>query len=325
MRVLVTGAGGYLGSQVVRALVSPRDGTPRPDAVVAFDVRELPPERRLANVEYVTGDIRDAPLAPLMREHGIDAVVHLAAIVTPDGKSDRAFEYSVDVGGTRRVLEACVAAGVRHLIVSSSGAAYGYHADNPPRLVETDPIRGNREFAYSWHKRLVEEMLNEYRTRHPQLKQTVFRIGTILGDGVSNQITALFDKRRPLAVSGADSPFVFVWDQDVVGAIVFALSHGTPGIFNVAGDGALTIHEIAARMGKRCRVLPAWLLQTALWVLHNLRLTRYGPEQLRFLRYRPVLDNGRLKNELGYVPRMTSSQVFDFWWTAHNTKKEAER
>lgn len=325
MRVLVTGAGGYLGSQVVRALASARDGTLRPDALVAFDVRRLPPERRLANVEYVVGDIRDAPLARLMRDRGIDTVVHLAAIVTPDRKSDRAFEYSVDVGGTHKVLEACVAAGVRHLIVSSSGAAYGYHADNPPRLVETDPIRGNREFAYAWHKRLVEEMLDEYRTRHPQLKQTVFRIGTILGVGVSNQITALFDKRRPLAVANADSPFVFVWDEDVVGAIVFALSHDSPGIFNVAGDGTLTIHEIAARMGKRCRVLPAWLLQAALSVLHSLRLTRYGPEQLRFLRYRPVLDNRRLKNELGYVPRMTSSEVFDFWWAARNRQEEPER
>lgn len=321
----MTGAGGYLGSQVVRALASARDGTPAPDALVAFDVRKLPPERRLANVEYVVGDIRDAPLAPLMRDRGIDTVVHLAAIVTPDRKSDRAFEYSVDVGGTHKVLEACVAAGVRHLIVSSSGAAYGYHPDNPPRLVETDPIRGNREFAYSWHKRLVEEMLHEYRTRHPQLKQTVFRIGTILGAGVSNQITALFDKRRPLAVAGADSPFVFVWDEDVVGAIVFALSHDSPGIFNVAGDGILTIHEIAARMGKRCRVLPAWLLQAALWVLHRLRLTRYGPEQLRFLRYRPVLDNRRLKNELGYVPQMTSAEVFDFWWAARNREKEPQR
>ena len=85
--------------------------------------------------------------------------------------------------------------GVQHVIVSSSGAAYGYHPDNPAWLSETDAIRGNHEFAYSWHKRLVEEMLAEYREREPQLRQTVFRIGTILGETVSNQITALFDMR----------------------------------------------------------------------------------------------------------------------------------
>ena len=313
-RVLVTGGAGYLGRQVVAALAG--GGPATVDCIVSLDVRELAPERRLPGVTYAAADIRDPALADLLRRHRIATVVHLAAIVTPGRKADREFEYQVDVEGTRNVLQACVAAGVRQVVVSSSGAAYGYHPDSPAWLSETDAIRGNHEFAYSWHKRLVEEMLAEYREREPQLRQTVFRIGTILGETVSNQITALFDKPRPLAIAGADSPFVFVWDQDVVGAILHAIRSGRDGIYNVAGDGALTIHEIAARMGKRCRVLPPWLLQAALWIGKRLGLTQYGPEQLRFLRYRPVLDNRRLKQEFGYQPRKTSAEVFDFWWAA---------
>ncbi len=318
-RVLVTGGGGYLGSQVVAALAARRA-----EAVVCLDVRELPAERRRPGVVYAAADIRErAPLEALLRAHAIDTVVHLAAIVTPGKKPDRDFEYQVDVVGTRNVLDACVAAGTGHVVISSSGAAYGYHADNPAWLTEDDPIRGNEEFAYSWHKRLVEEMLAEYRQRAPQLQQTIFRIGTILGETVANQITALFDKPRPLAIAGSDSPFVFIWDQDVVGAILHALGDGPPGIYNVAGDGALTIHEIAARMGKRCRVLPPALLQSALWVGKRLGATPYGPEQLRFLRYRPVLANARLKTVFGYVPRKTSAEVFDFWWAARRARAAA--
>jgi len=318
-RVLVTGGSGYLGSQVVAALAAAGDCH-----VVSLDVRQVPPERRLAGVQYEVADIRDfAALADITLGHGVHTVVHLAAIVTPGRRSDRDFEYQVDVEGTRNVLRACVAAQVDHLVVSSSGAAYGYHHDNPAWLTETDAVRGNREFAYSWHKRLVEEMLADYRERAPRLRQTVFRIGTILGASVSNQITALFDKQRPLAIAGSDSPFVFIWDQDVVGAILHAIRSGNAGIFNVAGDGALTIHEIAARMGKRCRVLPPSLLQAALWVGKRLALTQYGPEQLRFLQYRPVLDNRRLKDEFGYRPRMTSSEVFDFWWAARRRAASA--
>jgi len=315
-RVLVTGGGGYLGSQVVGALAA--RGAPR---VVCLDVRDVPAQRRLPEVVYASADIRDrAPLEALLREHAVDTVVHLAAIVTPGRKTDRAFEYEVDVVGTRNVLDACVTTGVRHVVVSSSGAAYGYHADNAAWLSEDDPIRGNEEFAYSWHKRLVEEMLADYRRSAPQLRQTVFRIGTILGATVSNQITALFAKPRPLAIAGADSPFVFVWDRDVVGAIVHALEGAPPGIYNVAGDGALTIHEIAARMGKRCRVLPPWLLLAALWLGKRPGLTPYGPEQLRFLRYRPVLANRRLKEVFGYRPRKTSAEVFDLWWQAQRAR-----
>jgi UDP-glucose 4-epimerase len=317
-RVLVTGGAGYLGRQVVAALA--HDGTP----VVALDVREVPEAQRVAGAVHATADIRDAArLESLLREHAVDTVVHLAAIVNPGRKSDREFEYQVDVEGTRNVVEACIAAGVSQLVVSSSGAAYGYHADNPAWLAEDDAIRGNEAFAYSWHKRLVEEMLAGYRASAPQLRQTVLRIGTILGATVANQITALFEKRRPLAIAGADSPFVFVWDEDVVGAILHAVRSGRAGIYNVAGDGALTIHEIAARMGKRCRVVPAPVLQAALWIGRAFGLTAYGPEQLRFLRYRPVLDNRRLKEEFGYRPRKTSAEAFDFWWAARRAAAPA--
>ncbi|MFW5331373.1 SDR family oxidoreductase [Hydrogenophaga sp. ZJX-1] len=306
-RVLVTGGDGFLGRGVVAALAR-REGT---DAVVALDVREVPAERRVPGVTYHPQDVRDPLVADTLREHAIDTVVHLASIVTPGRGSSRAFEYDVDVNGTRNVLQACLAANVRHIVVSSSGAAYGYHADNPAWITESDALRGNDSFAYSHHKRLVEEMLAQWRQEHPALAQTVLRIGTILGERVDNQITALFEKPRLLAIRGSDSPFVFIWDEDVTGALLRALEGLAPGCYNLAGDGALTLQQIAARLGKRTRVLPAGLLQAALAVGSRLGLTRYGPEQLDFLRYRPVLLNTALKQQLGYVPAKTSAQAFD--------------
>ena len=311
--VLVTGAGGYLGSQLVAALAA---GAGPGGRIVAADVRVVPAESRAAGVETIQVDVRSPALVDVFRRCRPDVVVHLASIVTPGKDSRREFEYSVDVLGTENVLQACRAAGVRKIVVSSSGAAYGYHADNPAWIGEDQPLRGNESFAYAWHKRLVEEMLARWRVEHPELQQVVFRIGTILGATVHNQITALFEQPRPIAIRGADSPFVFIWDQDVVGCIQRAVATDTAGIFNVAGDGALTIHDIAARMGKRCRVLPAWALQAALAVARPLRLSRYGPEQLDFLRYRPVLANRKLKEEFGYVPRKTSAEAFEFWRAA---------
>lgn len=307
-RILVTGADGFLGRGLLAALSRRADM----QVVIAADVREVPQERRLPGISYMQLDVRDAGVGQVLAEHRIDAVVHLASIVTPGRGSTREFEYSVDVGGTRNVLNACVAHGVRHLIVSSSGAAYGYHADNPAWLTEDHPVRGNEAFAYSHHKRLVEEMLAEARAKHPELAQTVFRIGTILGERVDNQITALFEKRRLLAIAGSDSPFVFIWDEDVCGALMHALDgKGPPGCYNLAGDGALTIFEIAERLKKRPLVLPAGLLRTALAIGSALGVSRYGPEQLDFLRYRPVLLNTALKERLSYVPGKTSAQAFE--------------
>jgi UDP-glucose 4-epimerase len=317
-RVLVTGAAGYLGGLLVESLAqrARRDGDP--GRIVAGDVREVPPERRLPGVEYATLDVRTPGLGALLSGHAIDTVVHLAAIVTPGPASNRELEYAVDVLGTRNVLEACVAAGVRRIVVTSSGAAYGYHADSPAWLTEDDPVRGNEAFAYAHHKRLVEEMLAGYRREHPALEQVVFRVGTILGETTRNQITALFERPRLLAIRGSASPFVFVWDRDVSGAIEHAIFGGPAGIYNVAGDGALGIHDLAARLGKRCITIPPGVLRAVLAVLHPLGLSQYGPEQVDFLRYRPVLDNRRLKEVFGYVPRLTSAEVFELFRKSHS-------
>ena len=306
-RVLITGADGFLGRSLVAAMVQSGRLKPSwPPTCASYRWSAA-----LHGVIYLEQDVRDPALRRHLAAHAIDTVVHLASIVTPGKQSNREFEYSVDVLGTRNVLEACVSQGVQHLVVSSSGAAYGYHADNPAWLVESDALRGNEAFAYAHHKRLVEEMLAEYRVHAPQLLQTVFRIGTILGEAVDNQITALFEKPRLLAIRGSDSPFVFIWDTDVTGAMLHALQTRRAGCFNLAGDGALPVRAIARRLRKPVLNLPAWLLKSVLALGQTLGVSRYGPEQLDFLRYRPVLLNTALKTVLGYVPCKTSSQVLD--------------
>ena len=306
---LITGASGYVGGLVVRELILNAKYSGK---VIALDVRS--PREEIPGVLYLTEDIRQGDFAEILKTHGVDTVVHLAAIVNPgNSKEARDFEYAVDVLGTRNVLEACIRCGVKKFIYSSSGAAYGYHADNPDWLSESDRLRGNDEFSYSRNKRIVEETLERYRREHPELSQLIFRPGTILGENVSNSITNLFHKKMIMGIKGSDSPFVFIWDWDVVSCIVRGIEEDRTGIYNLAGDGYLTLREIAARLKKTYLAVPPGLLRAALWLLSRLGLTRYGPEQLNFLRYRPVLDNANLKSGFGYTPKLASAEVFDLY------------
>jgi UDP-glucose 4-epimerase len=308
--VLVTGSEGYLGCQLMEALAGDREGFGN---IVAIDVRDTPQQKRQTGIEYLTADIRSPDLGNIFSHFQIDTVVHLASIVTPGKKPDREFEYSVDVLGTQNVLEACIASNVGKLIITSSGAAYGYHPDNPPWLDEGHALRGNPEFAYSDHKRLVEEMLGRTREEHPELKQLIFRPGTILGDTANNQITALFEKPLIIGLLGVDAPFVLVWDKDVIGCIMQGIREDLTGIYNLAGDGIISMREMASMMGKPYLRLPVWLVKVSLWILKKLGLTQYGPEQIGFLRYRPVLSNRRLKQVFGYAPEKSTRQTFEYY------------
>lgn len=309
--VFITGAGGYIGSLTVAALAENRGSVNR---IIAADIRPVPEDRRFAGVEYVEADIRDPGLGTLLKKHQVNVVVHLAAVVNPGKKPDRVFLHAVEVEGTRNVLKACLSAGVRKFIYTSSGAAYGYYRDNPEWLREDDLIRGNPEFAYSDHKRQVEEMLAEQRQVHPELKQLIFRCCTILGATTKNQITDWFDRKRVIGLAGCDIPFVLIWDMDVVGAILKGiLEEDSTGVYNVAGDGILSLKEMARIMGKPYVAVPPGLIKRAYWVMRKLGVTQYGPEQVNFLRYRPVLSNRRLKEVFGYTPQKTTREAFQFF------------
>ncbi|WP_293749116.1 SDR family oxidoreductase [uncultured Paraglaciecola sp.] len=300
MKVLITGSQGYIGQKLVKALVPHSH-------VTGIDIVDATSE----NYDYHKMDIRDPALSEFMQQQKFTHVVHLASILQPSDDPRR--DYDIDVNGTLNVLGACVKANVNHLTVTSSGAAYGYHADNPDWLSETDALRGNPHFAYSHHKRLIENMLADCRTNNPDLQQLILRPGTVLGANTNNLITNLFRKKRILAIRGSRSPFVFILDEDVAEIILQGVQHSKVGIYNLAGDGALSIQDIAAVMNKPLLTLPAGLLQSLLWIGNKLGISSYGPEQLDFLRYRPVLSNKALKEQFGFVPSKTSKQVFEFF------------
>jgi nucleoside-diphosphate-sugar epimerase len=125
--VLVTGAGGCIGSWVLAILT--RAGVP----VVAFDLRAdrrrpalLLDEAALGEVTWTVGDIADTDrVKAVARDHGIRAIVHLAALQVPFCKADPVAGAQANVVGTVNVLEAARERGIRRLAYASSIAAHG--------------------------------------------------------------------------------------------------------------------------------------------------------------------------------------------------------
>ena len=302
-RILITGAAGMVG----RELLDELPGHP----IIATDI--VTPGRMAESAEFHRMDVTGSSPARVIAATRPEVIVHLASVAMRGGGTGRDAAEKVDVTGTANVLAAALECGVRRLVVTSSGAAYGYHADNPAVLRETDPLRGNRAIALADHKRRVEEMLAAARPDQPQLEQVVLRVDTVLGAGTDNQVTARFRAPRLLAVAGAQDCYSFVWTRDLARILHRAATDGPPGIYNVAGDGFIGIDDIARALGRPVLRLPAWALRAGLAAARPLGLSRLGPEQVDVLQYRPVLATEALRRDFGHVPEKTSAEVFDLW------------
>lgn len=317
-RVALVGMGGTVAKRVIGRLRNERGST---ETIVVIDSHDVPESEQTPGVIYETLDARSAELSERFREHRIDCVVHLASVLNPPMEMSAHEQYSIDVDGTHNVAEACLTADVLQLIVLGSAAAYGYHADNPVPVVETSPLRGNNEFPYAKHKRLIEESLARFRVAHPQLLQLIFRPATILGEGTSNQLTDMFTKPVMIGVSGSPAPFAFILDDDVAACIVKGIHERRAGVFNVVADGSVTARDIARTTGARLYEVPGDLLRAGLTVLKTCRVTPFGPEQVAFLQYRPVLANDALKRDFGFTPTLTSPEVLELWWKSWQARQ----
>lgn len=141
-RVMVTGGTGCVGSVVLRRL---RQDLPA--AELESVARRLPvANRRIPGVRYAAGDVRDGHrMAALMRESRPDLVLHLAAQRDPAYAEDHVYEtVSTNVLGSRVVLDAAAAAGVRTVVVASSGKAMRFFTSDvyaaTKKLVESEAV-----------------------------------------------------------------------------------------------------------------------------------------------------------------------------------------
>jgi UDP-glucose-4-epimerase GalE len=154
--VLVVGGAGYIGSHAVKLL---RAGG---EDVVVYDNLSAGHREaaKRAGAPLEEGDIRDtARLIEVMRAHGVDAVMHFAALLSvPDSVRDPAGYYDVNVGGALSVLRAMAASGVRHFIFSSTAATFGIPQATP--ITEDHPQRPIN--AYGESKLAVERALPHF-------------------------------------------------------------------------------------------------------------------------------------------------------------------
>jgi nucleoside-diphosphate-sugar epimerase len=289
--VAVTGVAGYLG----RRLLSLFDADQRVERVVGIDIAE--PLVVSPKLEFHQMDVRDARLAKILP--GVDAVVHLAFQVDPI--RDEAEMRLLNVDGTRNVLEAAGATGVRKLVYASSATVYGAHPDNDFPLTESSPLRANQDFSSAWHKLETERLIEAFSEDHPDVVVTVLRPAIVFGANVQNFISRMLEAPRVTTVKGYEPPLQLVHEEDVASALHLAITMDIPGAYNVSADGWLTADEVIELSGKKRVELPeavAFSLAERMW---KVGLTEAPPGELHYVMHPWVVDNAKLR-AVGWAP-----------------------
>src|SRR5918994_7126418 len=179
MRALVTGGAGFIGSNLVDALVA------RGDTVTVVDDLSTGREENLgpaleAGATLLTQDVTDAgAMADAVREHEPEVVFHLAAqIDVRRSVGDPVFDANVNVGGTVGVLEATRLGGARLVFASTGGAIYGEGAGRDLPLSETAECFPDSPYGQS--KLAAEGYLGFYRRVHGT-PAVALRLGNVYG------------------------------------------------------------------------------------------------------------------------------------------------
>jgi UDP-glucose 4-epimerase len=316
LTVAVTGPTGDIGISAVKAL----EHAPEVERIIGMARRPFDPAAHgWTRTEYLQGDILDRDAVDALVAEA-DVVIHLAFIIM----GSREESAHVNLEGTRNVFAAAAAAArPRRLVYTSSVAAYGYHADNPVPITEDVPPRGSPEHYYSEQKAACETALADI-TRGSQLEVYVLRPCIVAGPKAPalaeampwNQLPGSIKRvaqalpllKPPFPDSG--TPLQLVHHDDVAAAIALAATASAPpGAYNIAGDGVLSMSDVAEALGARPMRVPKLAMAAASEVIARLPFVPSALEWLHVGRTSVVMDTAKAKSQLGWTPKYTAAET----------------
>ncbi|MBE7482045.1 MAG: NAD-dependent epimerase/dehydratase family protein [Polyangiaceae bacterium] len=313
MRTLVTGGSGYFGEVVVQRLLE------RGDSVRVFDLVDN--EDRPAHVELVRGDVRDRDAVRRALE-GVEVVHHNVAQV-PLAKNRHEF-WSVNVDGTRLVLDEALRAGVRKVVLVSSSAVYGVPDQNPVTLATPPRPREAYGAAKLEGETYAKTVIDK------GLSVSIVRPRTILGHGRLGIFQILFEwvrRSRPVYLLGqGHNRYQFVHADDLAAACLLADQRKQSDVLLCGTDRFGTMRELleglVAHAGSRSpvRSLPFRPTVVAMKVTSKLGVSPLGDYHSLMYGREMYFDIQSTQDALGWKPKFSNAEMiadsYD-WYVAH--------
>lgn len=320
LTVAVTGPTGDIGKALVRSLERSRSVK----RILGMARRPFDPAAEgWRKTTYRQGDVLDRDSVRALAAEA-DVVVHLAFMIMGGIEETR----RINLQGSRNVFEAAVSAGARRLVYASSVAAYGFHDDNPRVLTEDVEPRGTEAHYYSAQKAEVELVLADVTAGAKDLDVYVFRPCIVagpdamllienipylkLGDRMPDAVRRLFDVVPVLkpVIPDNGTPFQLVHHDDVAAAMTAAvLGRGAPGVYNLAGEGSMTLSDLADALGWYSVPVPDLAIEATAGVVARVPFMPTEAQWVNVLKVPVLMDCAKARRELRWRPKHDSMQT----------------
>jgi nucleoside-diphosphate-sugar epimerase len=307
LKVLITGGAGFLGLHVAHCFA--RHGWECVCTDIApFEASEFP-----KGTAYVRHDVRDrAGMEQILREHKIDAMVHGAAAL-PLWKPQEIMDINVE--GTRNMLDACLATGVKRFVFVSSTAVYGIPDHHP--LFETDRLHGVGPYGIS--KIEAEQVCGAYRDR---LCACIIRPKTFIGTHRLGVFQILYDwvesgKRIPIIGNGQNR-YQLLEVDDLAEALYLGAVKETSIANDTYNVGAAEFQSVREDVGAMCdyaksgaRVwgTPAGPVKFALIIFEALKLSPLYKWVYGTADQDSFVSIEKAQTKLGWKPQYSNAQA----------------
>ncbi|MGZ3790320.1 MAG: NAD-dependent epimerase/dehydratase family protein [Bacteriovorax sp.] len=233
----------------------------------------------------------------MFREHHFDAVLHLGRLghSRSTGINKR---IDINLVGTNTILELAQKFHCKKVVILSTHHVYGALADNSMFMKEDAPLRGSFKYAELRDVVEMDQMCTNWMWKNQNhIDTVVLRPCNIIGPQIKNSITQYL--KTPYAPLPLDyNPmFQFVHEFDMANIIVKSAEKLKTGIYNVAGDDVISLHEAADIVGVRKVKVPIIAVEQLAKILTP--VWKFPHYLLDYLKFPSTLDNTELKKNLG--------------------------
>ncbi len=301
-KIMITGAAGALAKKVINKLK-------RDYKIIAVDFRfkvdlGIP-------VESYKVDFNKRIFEDIFREHKFDGVIHLGRISASE--STRYNRYNANVRGTKKLLDLCKKYEVPRVMVLSTYFVYGASPYNPSLLDEKTPIKAADLTMDMVDSVELDNLVNIYMYKHPELNITILRPCNIAGPGVRNTFSKLLSSRSAPVLWGFSPLMQFIHIDDMRDAICTSFEQNIPGLYNVAPADYIGFQDAVKHSGCHTVQIPSVPENLTLLVSRILKWDTFPQFLLNYYRYPVIIDGTLFEKTFGYKPQKSLEDIFSYY------------